>query len=226
MATRVLVVDDDPDILEIVATALSADGFIVVTAASRDEAENVLATHRPDVALLDVMMETHDAGHQLCRHIKGELGIPVIFLTARATDIDAVIGLELGADDYVKKPFSPRELIARVRAVLRRPDEAPAATTTQRWDIGQLIIDRERLEVSGPLGLCTLSRTEFLILQKLSSDVGVVFRRPEIVAYVYGSEDGASERTIDSHIRHLRSKLVEVGDDPIETVRGVGYRVT
>ncbi len=232
MANRILVVDDDPDITDIVQTSLAAEGFIVSAASSVDAALDAIRAQPPTLAILDIEMETYDAGHRLCRAIRSEFGIPIIFLTSRSTDIDAVVALELGADDYVTKPFSPRELAARVRAVLRRgepvesaaqPDAAPASALQ---DIGEFVVDGARLSLAAPGGQRGLSRIEFVILRTLAANYGAVFSREEIIKSVYGSADsGTSPRTIDSHIRRLRAKMNEIGDDPIDTVRGVGYRL-
>ena len=227
MAARILVVDDDPDIRDVVEATLITDGFEVSTASSAEECMRVLRNDKPQLAILDIMMETRDAGIRLCQRIRAQSDVPVIFLTAKATQTDAVVGLESGADDYITKPFGPRELCARVRAVLRRSAaSAVAGGHSEPLRFCGLTLDTQRQEVLTDEHTLPLSRTEFLMLRAMGDEQGIVFSRERLIEIVYGSATAdVSPRTIDSHVRKLRAKLSEIGADPVETVRGVGYRV-
>ena len=225
MPAHVLVVDDDPDIVELVEATLVSEGFLVSTASDVPSAKSEIRLSNPDLVILDVMMEHHDSGHQLCRWIMRELKLPTIFLTARATDIDAIVGLELGADDYVAKPFNPRVLAARVRAVLRRREDVMPETRVETWVVRGFRIDETRMRMATVDGECSLSRIEFLILRCLAGGDGKVLSREQIISDVYAGTTPPSARTVDSHVRRLRSKMNDIGEDPIETVRGVGYRL-
>ncbi len=223
---RILVVDDDPDVLAVVTATLAAQKFDVDTATSGESAVRKFAEVDYDLVVLDVMMERRDAGHTTLRAIRRlDRDVPVIFLTARATEVDVVVGLELGADDYLVKPFRSRELVARVHAALRRSFPTSGEVREEAWVFGELQVDPGRLEIRGPGGTEELSRIEFLLVKVLVTHAGVPLSRERIAREVYGDADEVNDRTIDSHIRRLRAKIATVGEDPIETVRGVGYRI-
>ena len=228
MATRVLVVDDDAAISELVAFHLRRAGMEPVVAASGREGMEALHRERPDIVVLDIMLPDA-SGWDVCRHIReqaGELDRPaVILLTALGEEADRVSGLEMGADDYVTKPFSPRELVARVRAVLRRrgPAAAPGPDLAR---LGPLTIDRHRVAATAHGRPLTLTATEFRILAALVAASGQVLSREQLLDAVWGTDFYGDRRTVDVHIRHIRSKLEAAGaGDALETVRGFGYRL-
>jgi two-component system phosphate regulon response regulator PhoB len=220
----VLVVDDEEDILELVRYNLAKEGYRVSCVATGEEALEAARTQRPDVILLDLMLPGVD-GLDVCRLLKSDLRtqrIPVLMLTARSEEADVVAGLELGADDYIPKPFSGRVLLARLRAVLRRVNE-PAADEAGALRRGELMIDPGRHAVLVGAEPVELTHTQFAILHLLARRPGWVFSRPQIVEAVHGEEYPATDRSVDVHIVALRRKLGDTGD-LIETVRGVGYR--
>ncbi len=224
MAQTVLVVDDEPEIVRVVRAYLEAAGFRVVIASDGEEALYVARHEKPDLVVLDVLMPRMD-GLEFTRRIRRERDVPIIMLTARAEETDRIVGLELGADDYVTKPFSPREVVARVRAVLRRAQAPPEPTPVLRT--GPLALDRDThaVTVSGqPVDLTTM---EFGILEVLMSTPGRVFARGELLEAVQGIVFEAYERTVDVHVKNLRRKLEPDPAHPryILTVRGAGYRV-
>ncbi|MCD6394474.1 MAG: response regulator, partial [Planctomycetes bacterium] len=219
---NILVVEDEEDVLELVRYNLARNGYKVDTAMSGEEALDKAARTLPDLIVLDLMLPAVD-GLEVCRIVKNDARtqhIPVIMLTARGEEADIVAGLEIGADDYITKPFSPRVLIARVRAVLRRP---PAKTATDVLTAGILEIDpgRHRVVVQGRR--VELSSTEFKLLHFLASRPGWVFTRYQIVDAIHGADYPVTDRSIDVQVVGLRKKLVSAGNY-IETVRGVGYR--
>jgi two-component system, OmpR family, alkaline phosphatase synthesis response regulator PhoP len=220
---RVLVVDDEEDILELVTFNLAKDGYQVVTAASGEEALRQTKQGTPDLILLDLMLPGLD-GLDVCRALKSNedtVHIPIIMLTAKTEDADIVAGLELGADDYITKPFSPRVLLARLKAVLRRKKlEAAPDSPLVVHDIA-IHLDRHEVLVKGnPI---TLTATEFSILHFLARRPGRVFSRDQIITAVKGDDYPVTERSVDVQIVGLRKKLGGAGDC-VETVRGVGYR--
>jgi two-component system phosphate regulon response regulator PhoB len=219
----VLVVDDEEDILELVRYNLAKDGYRVSLVTSGEEALEAARTGMPDAILLDLMLPGID-GLNVCRLLKTDprtRQIPVIMLTAKSEETDVVTGLELGADDYVPKPFSVRVLVARLRAVLRRRGEAEDDGAAVRR--GPLLIDPGRHEVAIDGQVLDLTYTQFSILLLLARRPGWVFSRAHIVEAVHGDDYLATDRSVDVHIVALRRKLGAVGDH-IETVRGVGYR--
>jgi two-component system phosphate regulon response regulator PhoB len=223
MSARVLVVDDEPDLLELVRVNLSQSGYTVETAASGSEALAALRRAPPDVMVLDLMLPDL-SGTELCARVRADqrlTGLPIIMLTAKSEEIDRVVGLELGADDYVTKPFSPRELALRVRAVLRR--RAPAGEEARVFEHGDLRVDPDshRATVSGRE--ISLTAKEFQLLVALMGRPGRVMTRERLLDEVWGSDITVTSRTIDTHLKRLREKLGKAGD-LIETVRGVGYR--
>lgn len=224
MKEKILVVDDEEDILELVRYNLEKDGYRVTCVASGEEALETVGMEFPDVVLLDLMLPGQD-GLDVCRKLKSApdtIDIPIVMLTAKGEDADIVTGLELGADDYVTKPFSPRVLLARIRAVLRRrnKDETTENTTIS---IGDLTINPARHEVKIQGQPATLTATEFRILQYLARRPGWVFTRDQIISAVKGDDYPVTERSVDVQIVGLRKKLGDSGN-LIETVRGVGYR--
>ena len=226
MARRVLVVDDNPKIVEVLSAYLTAEGFEVETAEDGDHALAAVAARVPDIALLDVMLPGID-GIELTRRLQQQYALPVILVTARSDEVDRLIGLEVGADDYISKPFSPREVVARVKAVLRRSERAAATTPGQRLFVGDLEIDAETRRVRLGDEVVDFTRTEFDILSALAAHPGRVFSRMQLMEAAQGDAFEGYERTIDAHVKNIRRKL---GEDPrspryLHTVTGVGYRL-
>ncbi len=227
-AGRVLVVEDERDVAELIRYHLAKDGYAVLVAPTGGEVVRRARDARPDVILLDVMLPQVN-GWDVCRQLKEEADtrmIPVILVTGRVDEADKVLGFELGAEDYVTKPFSPRELLARIRAVLRRGATPGARDAQRRLTIGELEIDRDRVAVTLRGRAVVVTPKEFDLLVTLASVPGRVFRRDELLDRVWG--DGfVAPRTVDVHLARLRAKLAaaSAGTPPVETVRGVGYRV-
>ncbi len=227
MSQRILVVDDDKEIVRLLRAYLEQSGFHVLTAYNGETALHTLRRERPDLMILDLMLPDRD-GWDVTRIVRSDGGLratPIIMLTARVEDQDKIIGLELGADDYITKPFNPREVVARVRAVLRRAQGEPAPA--RRLQIGDLTIDLDRhlVQVDGqPL---KLTPTEFNLLRALAEHPGHALTRLELIERGLGYRYEGLERTVDSHIKNLRRKLARAGieKDLIETVFGVGYRL-
>ncbi len=224
MTQTILVVDDEPQIVRLVRSYLEEAGFRVVTASDGEQAIYVARHEKPDLAVLDILMPRMD-GLEFTRRIRREQDIPIIMLTARAEETDRIVGLELGADDYVTKPFSPRELVARVRAVLRRAQAAPESLPILR--VGSLVLDRSTHTVTASGQLVDLTPTEFNILETLMIIPGRAFTRAEILEAVQGVAFEAYERTVDAHVKNLRGKIESDPAHPrfLLTVRGVGYRM-
>ncbi len=221
MAT-LLVVDDDAHIREVARFALVRAGYAVELATDGLVAEARIARGGIDLVVLDVLMPELD-GFALCRRLRGR--VPVVFLSSRGEEVDRVLGLELGADDYVAKPFSPRELVARVAAVLRRAAGTPDPVASQpALVVGSVTIDRDRHEVRIGDTPLAITATELRLLATLALHRGRVLARGQLIATVYGADHAITERTIDTHIRNLRAKLAAAGAPVIETVHGVGYR--
>ena len=222
MAT-VLVVDDEPIVRDVVVRYLERAGFDTVEADDGDRARRLLEQETPDVVVLDVMLPGTD-GFELCRWIRGRSSVPVILLTARGDEDDRIVGLELGADDYVTKPFSPRELTARVRAVLRRA-EAPSAPSA-RIAFGDLQLDAEKREVRRGSDELQLTAKEFDLLWFLATHPRKVFSRDELMRRIWGYEAAFDTGTVTVHVRRLREKVEAVPSEPrhLQTVWGVGYR--
>lgn len=226
-AITVLVVDDEQRLRALVCGYLEREGFAVLTAADGQAALELARQHAPDLVVLDLMLPGLD-GLEVCRRLRTFSDAYVIMLTAKAEEIDRIVGLEVGADDYLTKPFSPRELIARVRAMLRRPrhdaTEAPSDSPPQRF--GRLLIDHTRHEVAVAGTIVPLTSLEFSLLTALAAHPGRVFTRDQLLEHVWGADYFGDDHVVDVHIANLRKKL---GDDPaaptyIETVRGAGYR--
>lgn len=223
MGEKILVVDDEPDLLELVRVNLAQEGYRVDTATSGRVALAELRRARPDLAVLDLMLPDV-SGTDLCRRIRADRelsDLPIIMLTAKADEVDRVVGFEVGADDYVTKPFSPRELVLRVRAVLRRHRKSEAEPSS--LEHGDLEVDpaRHRCFVDG--AEIDLTAKEFDLLYNLMKSPGRVLTREHLLATVWGSDVVVTARTIDTHLKRLREKLGNSGR-LIETVRGVGYR--
>jgi two-component system phosphate regulon response regulator PhoB len=224
MGQRILVVDDEPDLLELVRVNLSQAGFEVETAETGRQALERVRRSAPDLLILDLMLPDL-SGTEVCRHLRQDSSlaeIPIIMLTARADEVDRVVGLEVGADDYVTKPFSPRELILRVRAVLRRrqPGNAGAAQVLERET---LRLDPVRHRCFVEQAEVELTAKEFALLHGLMMRPGRVMTREQLLDDVWGTDIAVTTRTIDTHLKRLREKLGSASH-LIETVRGVGYR--
>jgi two-component system, OmpR family, response regulator len=218
----ILIADDDGHIRQVVRYALERAGHQVREAKDGAEALRAVAESSPDLLVLDILMPEDD-GLEVCKRIRAHSRMPIIFLSSRDDALDRVIGLELGADDYLSKPFSPRELTARVSAVLRRAQPEPQVGKLVKH--GRLVMDEGRHQCFWDGSEITLTVVEFALLWTLLSAPGRVYERGQIVSQAYGHGHYITERTVDSHIRRLRKKLAEVGADPIETVYGVGYRL-
>ena len=222
MAT-ILVVDDNVKIVEMLVEYLEAAGHTTASAFDGSGALERLAERRPDLALLDVMLPGVD-GLELTRRFQAE-GVPVILVTARGEEVDRLVGLEIGADDYITKPFSPREVVARVKAVLRRcsREVVPGAALT----VGDLVIDGERREVTVAGAVVELTRTEFDILTTLASHPGRVYSRLQLLEAASGDAFEGYERTMDAHVKNIRRKLGDDSKNPryIRTVFGAGYKL-
>jgi len=223
MPPLIAALDDETDILELLKVTLERAGFRF---AGFEEAEGLyrfLDRDRPDLILLDLMLPDMD-GLDVCRELRRSdklASIPVIMLTARGDESDKVVGLELGADDYITKPFSTKELVARIHAVLRRPS---SARPSRRVSVGDLVLDTERFETLVGDRKVDLTATEFRILHFLASQRGRVFTRDQILDHLWGHEKAVVDRTVDVHIRNLREKLGPAAS-LVKNVRGVGYKV-
>jgi two-component system phosphate regulon response regulator PhoB/two-component system alkaline phosphatase synthesis response regulator PhoP len=224
MNELIAIIDDEPDILELVALHLTRAGFSVKEFADADSFNAFIETNTPDLIVLDLMLPDTD-GLELCKTLKKKdafAAIPVIMLTAKGEETDKILGLELGADDYVTKPFSPKELVARVKAVLRR--HARKVESKKIEIAGRVLIDLEKFEVTVKGKKIDLTTTEFRVLQLLASRKGYVFSRDNILNYLWGDEKAVVDRTIDVHIRHLREKLGSAAS-LIKNIRGIGYKL-
>jgi DNA-binding response OmpR family regulator len=222
MAT-ILVVDDEPDVRDVVVRYLRRDGFETVEAESGDGARELIRTHDPSLVVLDVMLPGTD-GLELCRWIRRESDLPVILLTARSDEADRIVGLELGADDYVTKPFSPRELAVRVRNVLKRSELALRSRSTLTID--GLRLDAAARAVTRDGQLLTLTAKEFDLLWLVASHPGVVFSRTSLMERVWGYRAAVDTGTVTVHVRRLREKIEHDPARPrhLKTVWGAGYR--
>ncbi|MBK4214415.1 response regulator transcription factor [Paracoccus caeni] len=220
--SRILIVDDDPRLRDLLRIALERAEHEVLTAGDGQTAITHAARHSPDLIVLDVGLPEMD-GFEVCRRLRARSEVPILFLTARDDEIDRIVGLELGADDYVTKPFSPREVVARVRAILKR---ANGGTRPQALRYGPIRLDREarHCEVAG--NRVTLTGTEFELLSMLLAEAGRMLTRVHLINRLWGASSPVSDRTLDSHLRNLRRKLDEAGcPDLIETLHGQGVRL-
>jgi two-component system OmpR family response regulator len=230
---HVLVVDDEARIREVVEYTLQREGFRVTLAVDGQSALELAAREVPDLVVLDVMLPDID-GLEVCRKLRRKCQTPILFLSARGEEVDRIVGLELGGDDYLTKPFSPRELVARVRAVLRRFDDAlrlareqGAASEKPKKLVHQGIsIDFERHEVHYEGQLVDLTRTELAVLAALLEYPGIVRSRAELVERGHTDGSVVTERTVDTHVRRIRRKFGCLGVDPVTTVHGVGYKAS
>jgi len=222
---RLLIVDDEPNLRHSLSYALRQEGYEVATAEDGERALEMFKSGKPDLVVLDVMLPKMD-GLAVCRAIRRESDVPVIMLTARSSELDTVVGLEVGADDYLAKPFSTVELIARIRAALRRAAAPRVGAGSENVDAAGLRIDvgRHRVIVDGRE--IDLKPREFDLLRFLASHPGQVFARTQLLASVWGLDYSGDSRTVDTHVKTLRERLGDAPDEPrwIETVRGVGYR--
>lgn len=223
MKPKILVVDDEPDALEVLGFKLKEAGYTPIFAADGARALAVAREEHPALIVLDLMLPEVD-GLEVCKLLRRDdatAGIPIIMLTARAAEMDRVIGLEVGADDYVTKPFSPRELVLRVKKLLSRTSGGSEAAASMRF--GELLIDVPKHEVRVADQSVALTATEFKLLQILAERRGRVQSRDRLLQDVWGYDNPIDSRTVDTHMRRLREKL-GAGADRLETIRGVGYR--
>lgn len=223
-SAKVLVVDDEPAIVDAVSYNLRKNGYNVVSAGSVEDAMVIARSQDLDIVLLDVMLP-RASGFEMCRRLRKESNVPIILLTAKADESDKVLGLELGADDYVTKPFGMRELLARIAAVLRRREKAPSQG--EKLKVGDLVIDKKRHEVLVRGQKVDLSRKEYALVSFLASYPGQVFTRMQLIDRIWPAESYVEERTVDVHVRWLREKLESDPARPqlILTVRGAGYKL-
>ena len=220
MAT-ILIVDDEPAIVELARLYLEQDGFRVEAATSGPAALEAVEQRRPDLVILDVMLPGLD-GFGVCRELRKRGDTPILMLTARADDTDKIVGLELGADDYLTKPFNPRELSARVKAILRRSQAGERPTRV--LELAGLRVDLERREVTVNGQPVNLRTKEFGLLAALLENRGIVFERDRLLELVWGYDYFGETRTVDVHVMHLREKIAGSGA-AIETIRGIGYKL-
>jgi two-component system, OmpR family, response regulator len=226
MTRTILIVDDDPHIRQLLAFALQKAGWSTLEAGDGEEGLTLAGARKPDLVILDINMPKMD-GLEVCRRLRSEGDVPILFLSSRDDEIDRVLGIELGADDYVVKPFSPREIVARVTAILRRSSgRSQPSPTAQSITHGKLALDVEGWRASWDGADVPLTVTEFTLLKALASAPARVFTRDMIIDQLHGPGFAITDRTIDSHIRNLRAKFASVGGpDLIETRAGVGYRL-
>ena len=228
--TSILVVDDEPVFIEALTISLEREGFGVIAAADGPAALKAISEKDPDLILLDVMLPPGMSGIDVCREIRKSSSVPVIMVTAKGEEIDAVVGLEVGADDYITKPYRLRELIARIRAILRRSENSPKEDeTTSNPEVlveGAVRLDLERHELSVDGELVSLALREFELLSYLMENSGRVVTRESLMQNVWGWDYIGDTKTIDVHVKRLRSKIESDPSAPlrISTIRGVGYR--
>ncbi len=223
----ILVIDDDRSIVELVKLYLTAEGYLVEVAHTGREGLEKFNQVSPALVLLDLMLPEVD-GYEVCRKIRRESSVPIIMMTARGDDVDTIVGLELGADDYVSKPFNTRELVARIKAVLRRTELAAPITSSPQpknlIELGNTRIDLARHEVTIQSQAIELRAKEFDLLKVLAQNTGIVLDRDRLLNLVWGYEYFGDTRTVDVHIAHLRDKLTG-SSAQIQTIRGTGYKL-
>jgi DNA-binding response OmpR family regulator len=224
MARSILVVDDERTLRETLAEGLEEEGYAVFQAADGREAVEAFRKHHPDLILLDLMLPEL-SGTEVCRIIRAESGVPILMLTAKSAEIDKVVGLELGADDYVTKPFSFRELLARVRALLRRAEAQAQATEPETVDLGAVKVDLAGRRLLRNGEALPVKPKAFDLLVFLLKNAGHVFTRDQLLEHVWGYDYAGETRTVDVHVHWLRAQIEADPADPVylETVRGVGY---
>lgn len=223
MKQRVLVVDDEVPIQELIKFNLEQAGFEVEVAGDGNEALEAFEANKPDLVVLDLMLPGKD-GYDVCRAIRKSSNVPIIMLTAKETELERVLGLELGADDYITKPFSPLELVARIKAVLRR-SSGQEEEDIDEFKVGSIYMQVETREVQVKGQQIDLTRKEFDLLHIFMLNEGKVLTREFLLQKVWGYEYEGETRTVDVHIRHLRRKLGPEGEERIETIHGVGYKL-
>ncbi len=221
MAQRILIVDDEANIRDLASLYLLKESFSIETASTGPEAIERFAEFSPSLVILDVMMPGMD-GFEVCRELRRQTDTPILMLTSRNEDIDKIVGLELGADDYMTKPFNPREMVARVKAILRRFEggRRPQNALT----VGNLKVDKARREVRIAETLINLRTKEFDLLVAFAESPGIALTRDDLLESVWGYDYAGETRTVDVHVQHLRSKIFGA-DVSIETLRGVGYKL-
>jgi two-component system OmpR family response regulator len=221
---EVLLVDDDPHLREVVRYALAREGHDIREAENGEDALHAFEMAPPDLVVLDVLMPELD-GLEVCRRIRATSRVPILFLSSRGEEMDRVLGLDLGGDDYLTKPFSPRELVSRVRALLRRAN--PEGTVVAHYESGALRVDPIAHRAWAGESELELTVTEFRMLAAFVKHPGRAFTRSSLVGLAYEGHHHVSDRTVDSHIRNLRAKLREAGEDGrIQTVHGLGFRLS
>ncbi|WP_165044923.1 MULTISPECIES: response regulator transcription factor [unclassified Adlercreutzia] len=222
---RILVVDDEPSITEFVGYALRREGFATDVVDNGEDAYAMALKNSYDLFVLDIMLPGMD-GYELCRRLRAKTSAPVLFLSARDTELDKVVGLELGGDDYLAKPFGVRELIARVRALLRRSQGNEFGAPDNKIKAGGIVLDEDAHTATGDAGSIDLTPREFELLAALMKNAGKVVSRESLLRDAWGWEYLTETKTVDTHIKRLRDKIESAGYDPtlVETVRGYGYR--
>ena len=221
MSATILVVDDDPAISEMLTIVLEAEGFNPVAVTDGNEAVPAFQESEPDLILLDLMLPGMN-GVDLCKAIRAESSVPIVMLTAKTDTVDVVLGLESGADDYITKPFKPKELVARIRARLRRTDDRP----NEILEVGDLVIDVPEHTVKRGADQINLTPLEFDLLLKMAEKPGQVFSREELLESVWGYRHASDTRLVNVHVQRLRAKIEKDPEEPqiVLTVRGVGYK--
>jgi phosphate regulon transcriptional regulator PhoB len=225
MSHKILIIDDEPDVLDMLEMNLKGGGFKVISAQDGEMGIRKAKDEQPGLIVLDLMLPKM-SGLEVCKGLKKDpatMGIPVIMLTAKSDEVDRIVGLELGADDYVTKPFSPRELVLRIKSVLRRA--STESVKQERMQLGDLVLDMARHEVVVDGAPINLTATEFRLLSVLMERRGRVQSRDRLLNDVWGYESVIDTRTVDTHVRRLREKLGALADY-VETIRGVGYRMS
>ena len=220
---KILIVDDEPSIQELIGFNLEQSGFDTAIAADGFAALEMFESYKPDLIVLDLMLPGKD-GYDVCKEIRRTSNVPIIMLTAKETELERVLGLELGADDYMTKPFSPLELVARIKAVLRRASGQESQDENE-YKVGNIFLQVDTREVKVGDQLVELTRKEFDLLHIFMQNVGKVMTREVLLQKVWGYEYEGETRTVDVHIRHLRRKLGPGGESRIETIPGVGYKL-
>ena len=224
-SARILIVDDEPSITEFVSYAMTKEGYVADVAADGETALTMIEEQQYDLFILDIMLPGID-GYDLCRRIRAKMDTPILFLSARDSELNKVVGLELGADDYLAKPFGVRELMARTRALLRRSQASESHTDSSEITAGGITLNEDAHTANGSKGSIDLTPREFELLNCLMRNAGKVVSRKDLLRDAWGWEFITETKTVDTHIKRLRDKIEAAGYDPalVETVRGYGYR--